>query len=447
MLLGAVRSLLGGADSLVRLRLSSSLFALIAAVWIAVELQTAYGDVMGDAAFVFDWDAYMEQAAMIEGGERNYSNVRGDTGPLVYPGGHALLHVVMRRAYGWDTRNWTTEYGHSLDSKPPGYDHRTHRPDGVIRSVQLLYVGLYGATLAVSAGLFRVAGVSWVWMPVLAFGRRARNIYGLGLFNDCWAMLFALSGVLCAGTDSWSAATLLLSAGVSVKMNVLLFLPAYGVLVARRHGFRGVMYHGALGAAVQLACAAPFLLAAPGEYVAGAFNLGRVFTHRWSVNWQHVPEDVFLHPWFSAGLLAAHLLLLASVAASQWRDLAGGPGGRLRGAAVVRTLLLCNFVGVVCARSLHYQFLIWYWWALPVVAGTTAVPVFLAAPVVVGLEMAWNVHEPEPWSAAIVTLCHLLLLGAQVAAPRVAPDVSAAGHPAIQWLRRTILPRALFSPR
>jgi alpha-1,3-mannosyltransferase len=113
-------------------------------------------------------------------------------------------------------------------------------------------------------------------MPLIVFTVRTRNIYGLGLFNDCWAMLFAYAGVLVmATTDQWSVASALLSFGISVKMNVLLFIPGFVGLVWSRQGWWGLLRQGAVGAGVQLLCGAWFLSAAPGEYIGAAFNLGR----------------------------------------------------------------------------------------------------------------------------------------------------------------------------
>ncbi|KAI9910153.1 hypothetical protein PsorP6_009999 [Peronosclerospora sorghi] len=45
-----------------------------------------------------DWSTYMQQVELFKGGERDNMNIRGDTGPLVYPASFlyvfSLLHSV-----------------------------------------------------------------------------------------------------------------------------------------------------------------------------------------------------------------------------------------------------------------------------------------------------------------------------------------------------------------
>ena len=47
-----------------------------------------------------DWQAYMEQAALWRAGERDYSELRGGTGPLVYPAGFVYLFAALQRVTG-----------------------------------------------------------------------------------------------------------------------------------------------------------------------------------------------------------------------------------------------------------------------------------------------------------------------------------------------------------
>ena len=101
------------------------------------------------------------------------------------------------------------------------------------------------------------------------------------------------------------------------------------------------------------------------------------------------------------------------------------------------------FIGIAFARSLHFQFHLWYWhsmatllaWALPLPPivmpprsrGLRALALAWAPAVLVGLchiafaaalEVAWGVHPPTPVSSGAVTLLHGLLLAALLARGR-----------------------------
>ncbi|GLT42491.1 hypothetical protein SLA2020_164870 [Shorea laevis] len=47
-----------------------------------------------------DWDAYMSQVTGFLGGERDYTNLKGDTGPLVYPAGFLFVYSAIQYVTG-----------------------------------------------------------------------------------------------------------------------------------------------------------------------------------------------------------------------------------------------------------------------------------------------------------------------------------------------------------
>ena len=167
-------------------------------------------------------------------------------------------------------------------------------------------------------------------------------------------------------------------------MNVLLMLPPFLVLLVGGARVSQVITALAAAIAAQIALATPFL-AACREYAARAFEFSRVFAS--TVNWKFVPEDVFLSSAFARGLLVAHLVALFALAHRRWCAKGGGffprfvvdalrracqTRARARGlvasltpAKVATALFEGNFVGVVFARSLHYQFYAWYFHSLP----------------------------------------------------------------------------------
>jgi hypothetical protein len=47
-----------------------------------------------------DYPTYLVQARQFREGERDYANIYGPTGPLVYPGGHVILFSAFERLFG-----------------------------------------------------------------------------------------------------------------------------------------------------------------------------------------------------------------------------------------------------------------------------------------------------------------------------------------------------------
>jgi alpha-1,3-mannosyltransferase len=76
---------------------------------------------------------------------------------------------------------------------------------------------------------------------LLCLSKRMHSIFVLRLFNDCFAMFFAHAGTALLLRRRWRAAVLAFSAGVSVKMNVLLMAPSVllVLLKARASGVGG----------------------------------------------------------------------------------------------------------------------------------------------------------------------------------------------------------------
>lgn len=124
------------------------------------------------------------------------------------------------------------------------------------------------------------------------------------------------------------------------------------------------------------------------NYVAFAFNFGRQFFYKWTVNWRIVDEDTFLDRKFQVSLLFAHLALVFQFlrrglapygglkALFRWRPstTAHLP---LDSSQLVYFLFTANLAGMVFSRSLHYQFYTWYYHTLPWLLWQTSLPVVL----------------------------------------------------------------------
>lgn len=165
----------------------------------------------------------------------------------------------------------------------------------------------------------------------------------------------------------------------------------------------------------------PFRKRAP-SYFARAFELSRAFLYKWTVNWRFVPEDTFLSRPFALSLLALHVILLLWFARTRWikpskrnvqeflklcipaiepRD-QDTMAKKITPDFIMTTVLTAMTIGLLCARSLHYQFYAYIAWTTPFLlwkAGFNPVLVYLLWG---AQEWSWNVYPSTPASSATV---------------------------------------------
>ena len=197
-----------------------------------------------------DWTAYMQEVTGYEEGERNYINLKGDTGPLVYPGGFVHLFSLLKAL----TRGGDVFLG------------------------QIIFAVLYLVTQAVVFGIYiRTKAVPAYALALLTLSKRVHSIFVLRLFNDCWAMFVAYVGVWLLQSRRVAGAIFAFSVAVSIKMNVLLFAP--GVMaVVMKMGDMGGMLRGVMAGIVwQVIVALPFLSEYPWEYMGRAYVMLNFF--------------------------------------------------------------------------------------------------------------------------------------------------------------------------
>ena len=235
-----------------------------------------------------------EVAGVVDEGDFDYANLRGDTGPLVYPGGFVWVFAVLRAL---------TDNGAN------------------ILAAQYIFQGIYLANLVVVLAIYvRSRSMPPYMLVLLCLSRRVHSIFVLRLFNDCVAMLFAHIAILLLldrRRDIW--ASIMFSLAVGVKMNVLLFAPVFGLVLCRRGGVAHLVKLVALMAAIQVALGAPFIMwGSARNYMNGAFDFGREFMFKWTVNLKFLGEELFLDKRVALGLLAAHILVLFVFFVSRW---------------------------------------------------------------------------------------------------------------------------------
>jgi alpha-1,3-mannosyltransferase len=340
-----------------------------------------------------DWIAYMQEVEGVTNGTYDYSLLKGDTGPLVYPAGFVWIYTGLYYA---------TNLGKN------------------IKLAQCFFAVLYLAFMALVFRLMiksrKVPPYALAIMSLTSY--RVHSIFILRLFNDPVAMFFLYLAINLFSDDYWSLGSLAFSLAVSVKMNVLLFAPALLQAYIATQGFMGTIKQLAICAIPQFILAAPFLAENPLSYMKGSFDLGRIFLHQWSVNWRFLPEWIFVHKGFHAGLLFAHIFLLTVAAGPFWQLLSGlaklKDGQQNRPQWTIQLLLLpmfmANFIGIAVSRSLHYQFYIWYYHQLSYLLWCTSLPVQGKLLILGLIELCWNTFPSTDWSSATLHGCHFVIL-------------------------------------
>lgn len=158
-------------------------------------------------------------------------------------------------------------------------------------------------------------------------------------------------------------------------------------------------------------------------YAYRSFQLSRAFFYQWTVNWRFVPEEIFLSKPFTLGLLAAHGGLLLLFGLTRWtkpsrrslqdtlkfffaegidHQVSDRIASRITPTYILTTILTANSIGMLCARSLHYQFYSWTAWATPFLLWRSGLHPTLIYAVWAAQEWAWNVYPSTDASSAMV---------------------------------------------
>lgn len=405
-----------------------------------------------------DWLAYLQE---VEGwtvqNDTNYVNLKGDTGPLVYPAGFMWIFRFLRYVTGANLSDPSVPVSNG------------------IYIGQYIFILIYLVTQYLVLELYEKAKPGPPGMVLLLLlSKRIHSLYMLRLFNDCIAMLCLYIAIYLFIHRYWLFGCIVYSLGVSVKMNVLLYAPAVGFLLLRNIGIFKTGIGLILCVLVQIIVALPFLLTYPESYVSRAFEFGRVFFYKWTVNWKMIPEEVFVSPEFAKVLLGGHFFFLAifaifiwtsdegnifNVLLNIWNYAVGKPtvsflssstilresssssttttltndsfanntknknrsksttpasntgtatasstavviektdGGAYHDsdAYIINLLWSCNYIGITFVRTIHYQFYTWYFHTIPFILWRARdIPWYLKVMVFLAIEYAYNVGD------------------------------------------------------
>jgi alpha-1,3-mannosyltransferase len=176
---------------------------------------------------------------------------------------------------------------------------------------------------------------------------------------------------------------------------------------------------------MQALLAIPFLQKNPIGYASRAFELTRQFLFKWTVNWRFIGEEVFLSKSFSTSLLVIHVSLLFLFLTRRWLQPSKSgfwafipkfirgelPTMALSDSFVMKMILTSLTIGLLCARSLHYQFFAYLSWASPFLFWQAGFHPVVGYILWLVQEWAWNVFPSTSKSSMVAVFC----LAAQVA--------------------------------
>ncbi|KAL8737559.1 MAG: hypothetical protein Q9181_001574 [Wetmoreana brouardii] len=348
-----------------------------------------------------DWEAYMQQASQYLNGERDYTMIKGGTGPLVYPAFHVYIYSILYKV---------TDGGKN------------------ILLAQAIFSWLYLAILTVVMACYRKARAPPYIFPLLVLSKRLHSIFLLRLFNDCFAVGFLFVTIYAYQHRIWTVGSVAYSFGVGTKMSLLLAGPAVGTILLQALPLRRALSAAFLMAQVQVTIAWPFIPVNPLGYLSRAFEFSRQFLYKWTVNWRFMDKETFLSREFAFALAAANLGFLLLFLATRWlkpsrKSLPGFMSAlwkppsplmqqqislRLTPSFVMTTILSAMIIGLLCARSLHYQFYAYIAWSTPFLLWRSGLHPIAIYGVWAAQEWAWNVYPSTTASSMVVVGCLFL---------------------------------------
>ncbi|XP_059049072.1 lethal(2)neighbour of tid protein 2 [Achroia grisella] len=416
-----------------------------------------------------DWNAYMQECEGFLNGTFDYSKLRGDTGPLVYPAGFVYIYSALY---------FLTNYGDN------------------VRLAQYVFIGIYLLQLILVLRIYiKTKKVPpYVLIITILTSYRIHSIYVLRLFNDPIAVLLLYTSLNFFIDERWSLGSIFYSLGVSVKMNILLYAPALFFFYLINLGLAGTLKQLFICGIIQFVLGLPFLIGNPVTYLKGSFDVGRVFNHTWTVNYRFLDIDTFENKCFHLSLLALHVVLLiiflpmctqyfksycrlkyvqkqvqpqidaknienkrrtklnkikkkvdvkaeekitkeqenflssfeAMLQKSSQKNekkVAKRPISHeekenthyninfdILSQLFILPMFVVNFIGIVCARSLHYQFYSWYFHSLPYLLWSCNFRVIIRFLILAVIELCWNTYPSTSLTSALLHVCHFTIL-------------------------------------
>uniref|UniRef100_V5GLL3 dolichyl-P-Man:Man5GlcNAc2-PP-dolichol alpha-1,3-mannosyltransferase n=1 Tax=Anoplophora glabripennis TaxID=217634 RepID=V5GLL3_ANOGL len=183
-----------------------------------------------------DWNAYMQEVEGFLNGTLDYKELRGDTGPLVYPAGFVYIYTIFY---------YVTSHGEN------------------IYLAQYIFLVLYLIQTLLVQRIFKKTLKLPPYALIIATltSYRIHSIFVLRLFNDPIAVLLFYASLNLFISNKWILGSIFYSLAVSVKMNILLYAPCLLLAYLTNMSLFETIIHLFICGVVQLILGLPFYMA------------------------------------------------------------------------------------------------------------------------------------------------------------------------------------------
>ena len=316
-----------------------------------------------------DWPTYVQQFEVILKGEFDYAKIRGNTGWLFYPAGHVYQFSIIYFLY------------------INGKYYLNAAEDG--KFCWCLYIFLFLIMNYILFKMYDVLPKKDRWIKIfLILSKQLKRAIIIVRFNDIFSMIplyLCIYFLINNQKKGLYYATFCYAFALASKTNVLLFLPGLLYIFTKVKGPLFALIQLLTIIISQFLFGYPFINANASNYLSRAYDFSRTFDFIETMNWKMLPENIFLHPLFHKFLFFLHMILLAAFLFFKWEKLSTKIFTDLRlndwslemkniplnKAFIVRIMFICNFIGIFCFRSLHFQFIIWFYGTLPFLIWST----------------------------------------------------------------------------
>ena len=330
---------------------------------ILIELTKGWLIILLDTPFGYDYVSFMEQAKLFIDGERNYTSIVGENGRAYYPASHLYTFSAFYELTGVLDQY---KYGQIL--------------------LLCTHLVMTFTTVKIYKECFKDAPRDWWLLAVWALNTKLVENSTRGLFAETFNVTLTYIGIYLFQKQQQFAGVIFIGLALTYKMNVLLYVPAvYYLSSLSRNIYVGTIYL-AIIAMMPFIFGAPFLIDYRDEYTKIAFKFSRGFNVRASAIY------FFLWPWkisssiaFGAVLLSGQVFGLIYVLFTRWlplldenkkfdfvkilkRFFRSNPSYKEHHPYfVAEVFFVCNYIGTALSRTLHQQFICWFWYSIPIV--------------------------------------------------------------------------------